>query len=120
MDKHGNLNLIWEGDILIIELKGPFNEEGITYWITEIKNEVKTKGFARWKRLEIWDDNAFGSPKTNELAKSIFDWYESNGCYKSAAVVSYKRQAKILKEQFNSSSRVFTNQPEALDWLASE
>jgi len=116
MNKHGHMNFEWKNDIFIIEVEGPFNEIGIESLFSELKKSVEDKGVKVWRRLEIWNEDVSGSPKTMEIGQSIFDWHEKNGCVLTAIVVSNCIQEWILAKMTNRL-QIFRTIEQAEDWL---
>ena len=117
MNKHGHMTLSWHEDLFIIEVEGPFNEEGIAFWFAELKESVKNKNLKAWRRLEIWDEEVFASPKSMQVGESIYDWYENNGCTMAVIVVSNAMQAHILNKM-KSNVKIFLDKEEAKKWLS--
>ena len=117
MNKHGHMTLSWHEDLFIIEVEGPFNEEGIAFWFAELKESVKNKNLTAWRRLEIWDEEVFASPKSMQVGESIYDWYENNGCTMAVIVVSNAMQAHILNKM-KSNVKIFLDKEEAKKWLS--
>jgi len=117
MNKHGNMNLSWIKDLFIIEVEGPFNEDGIKFWFSELQKSVKNRGAKDWRRLEIWNEEASGSPESIDTGKLIYDWYEENGCVLTPVVVSNSLQEHIIKNMFVSSAKIFRDKETAQQWL---
>lgn len=120
MNRHGNISSSWEGEILILDVTEAFNEDGVEYWFTELKKTIKARGLNSWKRLAIWDDEVLGSLESIDKVKSMYGWYEENGCTHTAVVVSNGIQAQIIKDKLKSGAKVFRDKEEALEWLKSE
>jgi hypothetical protein len=117
MYKHGEISFTWQNDILIVKVKGPFNEESIAHYAPILKDSVLNRSVDKWKRLEFWNDEALGCPKTLALAKEVFDWYEMNGCTLTAVVISNVLQKRILKDIFQSNAEIFVDKNKAIEWL---
>lgn len=119
MNRHGRTEVVWEDDIFIVHVGEAFNEEGLAYMFSRLKDLIKSKGFTSWRRLEIWDEEVLGSPETIQIGKAIYAWYEENGCSHTAVVVTNGLQEQIIKSMFNSSAKVFRNKEQAKEWLES-
>ena len=117
MNKHGNMVFSWQKDVLIIEVRGAFNKEGIDFWFSEIKKYFKNNGVKVWRRLEIWDEEAMGIPESIEVGKLIYDWLDDNGCTLTAVVIKNSLQETIIKDRFNSNVKTFRNKEKAMEWL---
>jgi len=119
MNKHGNITSSWDGDIFIVELKEAFNEDGLEFWFTQLKQIIESKKLTSWRRLEIWDEEVLGSPETIKIGKAIYDWYEEHGCEHTAVVVENGIQKQIIQHMLNSNAQVFRDKEKALNWLKS-
>jgi hypothetical protein len=117
MNKHGDLQVSWEGNILIIKAKGAFNEEGALAGIIEIKKIVSTKNLVSWHRLGFWDEEYLGSPSTLEMFKEVHEWCSENGCEKVGVVVCNSIQESVVGKYFGSKAKVFRLESNARDWL---
>jgi hypothetical protein len=117
MNKHGELLLLWEGSNLIIEAKGPFNEEGALAGIVAMKKSVAIKNLATWQRLGVWDEEALGSPSTLKMAKDTHKWCFENGCERAASIVTSSIQQSVAEKIFGSESKIFRLESDARKWL---
>lgn len=117
MDKHGEVSFDWKGDVLVIEVSGYFNEQGIKHYAPLLQESILEKDLNSWKRIEVWDDEALGCPETLALAKEIYNWYEENGCIAIAVVISNVVQKHVIESVFKSSAEIFFEKSEAIDWL---
>lgn len=120
MNKHGYLHFSWDKNVLIINVEDPFNEEGFQYHTALIRNAVVNRIPRQWKRLEVWGDEVLGSPAVVKMCSLQYDWYEDNGCYLSAVVVSNSIQAMVLESYVKSTAKIFYDTDEALHWLNNE
>ncbi|WP_354624101.1 hypothetical protein [Psychromonas sp. MME2] len=117
MNKHGDICFSWEGELLTLIVKGPFNEEGFDYYISLIRKSVLNRSINHWKRLEIWDDEVMASPNVVDKCRVIHDWYEKNGCILSAVVVSNNMQALLLKKSVKTNAEIFTKIEDSKEWF---
>ncbi len=121
MKRHGDITFSWKGDVFIEEIQGPFNEEGIEYYIPVLKEAILAKQMKTWNRLEIWDAEVLASPAVVDMAKEIYDWYDENGCNKTAIVVCTSLQVHIIKNMLKRShAEVFSEVSEAHEWFDME
>ena len=120
MIKHGDkLGLKWVGDILVGEVHGAYNEEGITGVFTDIKESVLKSGLSSWYRIEIWND-AIGSPEVVELLSEMYTWCKEHGCLATAAVITNRVQEKIIEERLPNIVEVFGDKEQAMAWLKAQ
>ncbi len=121
MEKHGETKFYWEGNLLIVEPKGPFNEEGQTYACNQIKLAILDSGIKRWRRLEILDEKTMGSLAVLDIVKDLYTWYDQNGCYITAVVVKNSLQAHSVAEVFNSPTvKIFISLVDAINWISQQ
>lgn len=120
MNRHGRTEVAWEDNIFIVHVEEAFNEEGLTFMFSRLKELIKSKGFTSWRRLEIWDEEVLGSPETIKIGKAIYSWYEEHGCTNTAVVVSNSIQEQIIKDMFKSSAKIFRDKEKALEWLKNQ
>jgi len=120
MDRHGRITFTWEDNLFISKVEGPFNELGLTYYSSEIKQSVISKGFKQWRRIEVWDEESIASPETLDIGKELYDWCKSNGCVLEAIVISNHIQKHIVKDIFKSKIEIFHSITEAKTWLATQ
>jgi len=117
MDKHGEISFIWEDYIFMVTVEDSFNEQAIEYYAPILQKTVLNRSIHKWKRLELWDDEALGCSKTLALAKGVYDWYEINGCILTAVVISNVLQSHIIKNVFQSNAKVFLDKEKLIERL---
>ena len=117
MNHHGKVSFSWKGDIFIADVQGPFNEEAVEHYIPLLKEAILKKKLSTWKRLEVWNDEMLASPAVITMAKEIYDWYDENGCIKTAIVLCNSLQIHMVKDMLNSNAEVFTESQKAQEWL---
>lgn len=119
MNRHGEVLLSWEGNILIIRAKGAFNEEGVQHAIDAIKETVSASKLDIWHRLGIWDEEALGSPSTLTLVKEIHEWCIDKGCNRIAIVLCNSVQQTVAENMFGDKVHIFRDEGDAKQWLLS-
>jgi len=121
MKKHGKTTFFWEKDLFIVELQGPFNEEGQEYSTTHLKHSVLNQKLKHWRRLEVLCDETMGSPAVLSMVKELYSWYEENGCYVLAVVIKNSLQKDVLERVFKSNIvKIFLDRPQAIEWLEAQ
>ncbi len=118
--EHGKASLCWDGDLLIVETKGPFNQAGLQLVINRIKSSISTKGLTLFRRLDVWDEQTLGCPVVIDSAEEMSKWYKDNGCYAVAVVVKNCLQSHIVSKISHTGALVFDDQEEALSWLSQQ
>jgi len=117
MNAHGDLSLLWDGDLLIVKTFGPFNEIGLKILISKIRESILGKGLKSWRKMEIWDEETLGSPDVVSTGEAVAKWYKDNGCYASAIIVCNSLQEQIADNITSNNTKSFRNQEAAMNWL---
>lgn len=118
MNPHGKIEFYWLGTILVVNFYGPFNEEGIAEAIAALRKTVTDKNFRYWSRLGIFDKESLGSPKTFELLKQSYQWFEDHGCLHTAVVAETSLLKQLLQSSIIQRIEFFDSEEEAKQWLA--
>ena len=118
MNPHGKIEFCWHGEVLFIYSYGPFNEEGITEAITELRQAVIEKNIHRWSRVEVLDEESLGSPQTVKLLKQSYQWFDDHGCRHTAVVAETSLLKQLLRTTITQKIEFFDSQEQALQWLA--
>jgi len=118
VDRHGRVEFCWQEDLFVVKTYGPFNEEGVDYCITELKNSVVAQDLKRWQRMEIFCEETLASPEAMKEVKESYHWHESHGCYAVAVVVKNNLQKQVVESMVNSPiTQVFFGIEDAKSWL---
>jgi len=80
MDSHGTWEVTLEYNLLIINLKGYFNVEGVIELQNHIKKVVLDKKLTSWNRLEIYAEGTLATPDAIMAIRKHLTWYEAYGC----------------------------------------
>ena len=121
MKAHGEADITWQDNILILEVHGPFNDEGVMKILASIKQSVLNKNIKSWYRIEVLDAEAMGSPQTISMVSDMYIWAQNNGCQATAVVISNLVQKQALKEiQQGTRVKVFKDVHQAKDWIAQQ
>ncbi len=114
---HGEVSILWEEDLLIIEAHGPFNEIGVRNSLSKIQKSIENRNLKSWRKLDFWDEDALGSPVVTSLTKAAGHWYMTNGCYASAIVICNRMQEHIFKNTNQAGPQFFYDKETAMKWL---
>ena len=117
MNSHGEISFSWKEDIFALIVEGAFNEEGIEVSVPLLKESVLNRTSNKWKRLETWDAEVLGSPETIKKCQLIWDWFNVNGCIKTAFVISTNIQIQVLEKYSDSNTQIFSDMETALEWF---
>jgi len=112
MNTHGYIGIKWEGDMLILNLTGPFNVEGAEYYANEIRESVRNWTVSTWKRLALLCPDSFGSPDVTAVMQQINYWYIENGCIASAIVSNCLIHSQLY--EFNTHCTLFNQRNAAM------
>ena len=120
MNKHGEFLFSWEKNILTIQAKGPFNENGALAETNKIKEFILKKNVTKWCKLGIWDDESLGPLSAIKVIEEYQQWCTKHGCIKTGNVVSNSIQKSIAEKIYNRNGKVFLNERDAKKWLLSQ
>lgn len=120
MNKHGEFEFFWQGDLLTIKKTGPFNDEGILACSEQAKAIVKERNLPSWRRLEILDDNTLASIPAFEDIRNLYLWYNDHGCRATAIVVSNSVQIEAIKKYIKPNATIFYKRSDATDWIKNQ
>ena len=121
MKAHGYVEITWNKNVLILEVHGPFNDEGVLQTVVDIKKSVLEKKFKQWFRIEKLDEEAMGSPLTISIVNEMYTWASNHGCQATAVVISNLIQKKALEEiKQGSHVKVFQNIHDAQTWISQQ
>mgnify|MGYP000016901232 CR=1 FL=1 len=121
MKAHGYADITWKKNVLILDVHGPFNDEGVLQTVNDIKKSVLDKNVKDWFRIEKLDEEALGSPLTISIVNEMYLWADNHGCQATAVVVSNQIQAKTMVEiSKDINYKVFRNSYDAENWIAQQ
>ena len=117
MVAHGKVNYSWHGNILQLDVFGPFNVIGINNAFKELKKQVSTNFLEKWYRIDVIDDETLGCPEVMKTIGQTYLWSLENSCQMIAIVCANRVQLSLLNafiEKSGLNVRAFTNQKDAL------
>ncbi len=117
MFAHGKVNYSWHGNILQLDVFGPFNVIGINNAFKELKKQVSTNFLEKWYRIDVIDDETLGCPEVMKTIGQTYVWSLENNCQMIAIVCANRVQLSLLNafiEKSGLNIRAFTNQEDAL------
>ncbi|TMO87097.1 hypothetical protein [Pseudoalteromonas spongiae] len=117
MVAHGKVNYSWHGNILQLDVFGPFNVIGINNAFEELKKQVSTHFFEKWYRIDVIDDETLGCPEVMKTIGQTYVWSLENNCQMIAIVYANRVQLSLLNafiEKSGLNVRAFTNREDAL------
>ncbi len=77
---HGEIELQWEGNLLVSTVCGPINYEGALMFFDRLKGSVKNQNIQNsWKWIEqICNEDTLGSPDVLNIYCEALLWAQSN------------------------------------------
>lgn len=120
MVAHGKVNYSWHGNILQLDVFGPFNVIGINNAFKELKKQVSTNFLEKWYRIDVIDDETLGCPEVMKTIGQTYVWSLENNCQMIAIVCANRVQLSLLNafiEKSGLNVRAFTNREDALDTI---
>lgn len=97
LKSHGQLLLRWDADILYIDVKGPFNLEGVTAGFLQIQHSVSQCQRSAWARIDVLDEETLGAPEVMKVIGASYKWCLQHDCVAIASVCSTSIQRQILE-----------------------
>jgi len=108
MDSHGTWEVTLEYNLLIINLKGYFNVEGVIELQNHIKKVVLDKKLTSWNRLEIYAEGTLATPDAIMAIRKHLTWYEAYGC-KYVGVICHDSIQQYLIKQLGIENLIIFN-----------
>jgi len=115
---HGEALFTWKGNVLYVEVLGPFNEEGVIKTTNEYLNKLINKPVEYFSVIELWNEDALSSPDGLNKVKTLWQQVENKGCISLALVVSNNVQHEIAKTLMPNIAKVFHKREEAEQWVS--
>lgn len=97
MKAHGNWHINWVGNLLVIDLEGSFNKEGVEAAQNAIRESVLERNLSHWNRVEIYHENTLATPDALDDIRSFLKWYEQQGCENYGVVCAEPIQLMLLE-----------------------
>lgn len=98
LESHGQLLLRWDADFLYIDVRGPFNLEGVTAGFLQIQQSVSQCQRRPWVRIDVLDKETLGAPEVMRVIGTSYKWCLQHGCVAIASVCSTSIQRDILAQ----------------------
>ncbi|MBU2280663.1 MAG: hypothetical protein KKB45_17875 [Gammaproteobacteria bacterium] len=119
LKSHGQLFLRWDTDFLYVDVRGPFNLEGVTAGFLQIQQSVGQCKRSAWARIDLLDEETLGAPEVMRVIGASYKWCLQHGCVAIASVCSTSIQRQILeqtRQKTGMNLAGFTTQAEAEQW----
>jgi hypothetical protein len=119
LKSHGQLLLRWDADFLHIDVKGPFNLEGVTAGFLQIQHSVSQRQRSAWARIDVLDEETLGAPEVMKVIGASYKWCLQHDCVAIASVCSTSIQREILAQTRQKSGMnlaSFATMAEAEQW----
>jgi hypothetical protein len=117
MDAHGTWEVTLKFNLLIINLKGNFNVEGIIELQNNIKKMVLDKKLTEWNRLVIYDVGTLATPDAIVAIKKQLTWYEAYGCRSVGVICRESIQLYLIKQLEIENLIIFDSLVEAENYF---
>lgn len=117
---HGEFSLRWQQNILLMELQGSFNLEGVLSTNDKAIKQIENQNFDQWQMLITLAEETLLVWDSMPDARSFFQRCSENGCQAIAyRITDEVQQATIIKifELLSLEFRCFYEKDEALEWL---
>ena len=117
---HGNYSLRLQSDILIFELKGAFNIEGVKSSSDEALYLLSKSGLNNWRMILLLDKDTMLVWEAIPEVRRFFKKCVNSGCTAIAYVIAIETQRMVVErifKYFDVSVKCFENEKDALSWL---
>jgi hypothetical protein len=117
MDSHGTWEVTFKFNLLIINLKGSFNVEGVIELQNHIKKVVLDNKLTSWNRLEIYAEGALATPDAIMAIKEHQTWYEAYGSIYVGVICHDSIQQYLIKQLGIENLIIFNSLVQAEKYL---
>lgn len=117
MNAHGIWHISWVGNLLVIDLIGSFNKEGVIAVQQAIRSTVAEKKLTRWNRLVIYHENTLATPDAIEVMRDFLPWYDMQGCENYGVVCADPVQLMVIESLKPNNLLAFDNVGLAKDFF---
>lgn len=118
MKEHGEVEISWEGNLLVVNAHGAFNKEGIETAHASIMSELKSLGHQQWKRLDILSDMTLPTEDAIPGVKTMYLESARAGCTHAAIISPFGNMMKSLFESDEYRIHYFADEASARQWLS--
>jgi hypothetical protein len=122
--QHGESVIQVQGDLIIINVSGAFNEEGMSKSIENLKAVVETFSEKKFKLLIDYSDTEGATPQAYKRNNEGNAWLNSQNMAAKAIVIRSSVLLGILEsrtpERKSQNAKNFDNKPSALAWLKTQ
>lgn len=98
MKSHGTWEITLKCNLLIINIKGNFNVEGVVELHNDIRKVVLDKKLTSWNRLEIYEKNTLATPDAIIAIKKQLIRCKPFGCEYVGVICRESVQVYIIKQ----------------------
>ena len=103
MIAHGEASYYWLDNILVCQLNGAFNEEGLLRALIERNKFIAQKEFDTWYRILTCSSEVFGSPQVMEMLNRSENDLLKQGCVCTFYVFANDFQVSMRQQNMKSS-----------------
>ncbi|MBL0710336.1 MAG: hypothetical protein JJV99_04915 [Colwellia sp.] len=103
---HGSYSIKKEGNILLVDAQGPFNEITSQQYYQDIKDHTEKMSSAPWASLVFFKGNGVFTPDAEQGLIDTTHYRVNNGMIVIAAVINNTPHADILQMQLQ---RIYQN-----------
>ena len=117
MNAHGKWQISWIGNLLVIDLIGSFNKEGVMAVQQAVRDSVDQRKISHWNRLEIYHANTLATPDAIEIIRDFMPWYDLQGCENYGVVCADPIQLMLIESLQPNNLLPFENVALAKDFF---
>jgi len=121
---HGSYTIERQGNILVVDARGPFNEEAIDRYQVDMKKVCQEMAGQPWASLVTYYGNSVFTPDAEQSLIEITKYRVKHGMVANASVIINSRHADLqqmqLRRVYQASDvtfHVFSDVGSAKEWL---
>ena len=123
-ESHGTHTIKTAGKVLIVDVSGPFNEESVKEYQTDLESFVERLSSTPWALCGIFRNQGLLTPDAEASLIEVTRWRKERGMAVISVVLKDVKEPTILKAQMNRIYSVadiqcgyFDKMSDALSWL---
>lgn len=124
MESHGTYTIKLVGKVLIVNVQGPFNEEAVKEYQSDLKDCVEKLSTTSWAMCGVFRNEGLMTPDAEKKLIEATIWRKKNGMEIAVNVFKDIKELTILQAQMTKIYNAadiqfcfFNKMREALSWL---
>jgi hypothetical protein len=121
---HGEWKIEVHGKVIFQWFSGCWNEEAIIAYVKEFQAKATPLKEDNWSIISSFEDWELGVPEIDKHIEAHCKWFKANGCIKDCHIYTQSAAKEMQLERLiphtdeSYERQVFTNNEDAVNWLA--